>query len=129
MTGDKTDKNKGEIKFSPQLHRKGKKMDAFWFSQMALEDLHTGNIRCSELQRLDELLKELREYGAREGNKVEIVEQQRHVNFCQLDNGDVVPYTEMRSDKKEEDGVFTTYPDIIFLGYGKMHHQEPIADC
>lgn len=45
-------------------------------------------------------------------------------NFCQLDNGDIVEYTEMVTQGKNRSSIFT---DATFLGAGVYHSSNNIS--
>ena len=49
-----------------------------------------------------------------------------HNNYCQLDNGEVVHYTEM-NDKNKPSGKWDDYK---YLGHGKYHHttNQPLIE-
>lgn len=87
----------------------------FWYSKMAHEDIITGNYRSS---RLKELIEELNELFETEDL---LRDEQKILNYCLLDTGEIVMFTEQTSSEP-----VSNYPDQVYLGIGVYDHEEPI---
>lgn len=102
-----------------------KKDGFFWFSKLAVADKYRGlrgeKLLNPKLQQLEELISQMKIHSSYNLPRF----LPRH-NFCQLDSGEIVQYTEMTSDDAE---CYCNYSDTILLGHGVIHHSEPMSNC
>ena len=103
-------------------------MSVFWYSRMAAEDrfrqLRGEPARCPKVQGLLDWFEDFKEAMNWKGES-----NPPSITFCELHNGDIVEFTEMDRDGNLDSKPFSTYSDIVFLGYGEIYHYDTISSC
>ncbi len=96
--------------------------NCFWYSEIEQRDKYKRMSEGrSDIPGIAEIIDLFEKVSGRPFNSLPIN------NFCKLLNGEVVLYTEWRSDGIEIPAIRTL--DKVFLGYGEYHHSEPFTNA